>query len=96
MSSTCWEECGAATADDPDADEQDPSWSPSADQIAYKSIAEAKEWPETLDRVWVMDSNGDNRRAVDQRWTSLAPRRRRAGAGVDVVAADESRRRRVG
>lgn len=55
-------------ADDPYADEQDPSWSPSADQIAYKSSAEAKEWPgPTLDRVWVMDSNGDDRRVL---WTS--------------------------
>jgi molecular chaperone DnaK len=54
-------------ADDPDADEQDPSWSPSADQIAYKSSAEAKEWPGTLDRVWVMASNGHNRRVL---WTS--------------------------
>ena len=55
-------------ADDPDADEQDPSWSPSADQIAYKSIAETKAWPNpALDRVWVMDSNGDNQRVL---WTS--------------------------
>ena len=55
-------------ADDPYADEQDPSWSPSADQIAYKSSAEAKAWPgPTLDRVWVMDSNGDDRRVL---WTS--------------------------
>ena len=44
---------------DPGADEQDPSWSPSADQIAYKSSAHAESLP-TLDRVWVMDSNGDN------------------------------------
>ena len=55
-------------ADDPDANEQDPSWSPSADQIAYKSIAETTAWPDpALDRVWVMDSNGDNQRVL---WTS--------------------------
>ena len=56
-------------ADDPDADEQDPSWSPSADQIAYKSIAEAKEWPDDA-----RSSVGDGQQwrqsacAVDQRW----------------------------
>ncbi len=55
-------------AGDPDADEQDPSWSPSGDQIAYKSIAEAEAWPgATLDRVWVMDSDGGNQRVL---WTS--------------------------
>jgi Tol biopolymer transport system component len=54
-------------ADDPDADEQNPSWSPSADQVAYQSNAEATAWPDsTLDRAWVMDSNGDNQRVL---WT---------------------------
>ena len=34
------------------ADEQDPSWSPAGDEIAYKSIAKSPDWPDsTLDRV---------------------------------------------
>jgi Tol biopolymer transport system component len=55
-------------AHDPDADEQNPSWSPSGDEIAYKSNAETGAWPgPPLDRVWVMNSNGDNQRVL---WTS--------------------------
>jgi Tol biopolymer transport system component len=55
-------------ADDPHADEQNPSWSPSGDEIAYKSNAKAAAWPgPTLDRVWVMKSNGNNQRVL---WTS--------------------------
>jgi molecular chaperone DnaK len=55
-------------AQDPNADEQNPSWSPSGDEIAYKSNAEAPAWPgPTLDRVWVMNSNGDNQRVL---WSS--------------------------
>jgi hypothetical protein len=55
-----------ALAHDPDANEQDPSWSPSGKQIAYKSIADAGALP-TLDRIWVMDSNGSNQQVL---WTS--------------------------
>jgi Tol biopolymer transport system component len=55
-----------ALANDPDADEQDPSWSPSGNQIAYKSIAHAEPLP-TLNRIWVMDSNGANQQVL---WTS--------------------------
>jgi Tol biopolymer transport system component len=55
-------------ADDPNADEQNPSWSPSGDEMAYKSKAESAAWPgQTLDRVWVMNSNGDNQRVL---WSS--------------------------
>jgi len=55
-------------ADDPHAHEADPSWSPSGDQIAYKSKAKTAAWPDPpLDRVWVMDSNGNNQRVL---WTS--------------------------
>jgi Tol biopolymer transport system component len=55
-------------AQDPNADEQNPSWSPSGDEIAYKSNAKAPAWPgPTLDRVWVMNSNGDNQRVL---WSS--------------------------
>jgi Tol biopolymer transport system component len=55
-------------ADDPHADEQNPSWSPSGDEMAYKSNAKAAAWPgPTLDRVWVMNSNGNNQRVL---WTS--------------------------
>jgi Tol biopolymer transport system component len=55
-------------ADDPDADEQNPSWSPSSDQIAYKSNAKTAAWPgPPLDRVWVMNSDGHDRRVL---WTS--------------------------
>jgi Tol biopolymer transport system component len=53
---------------DPDADEQNPSWSPSGDEIAYKSQAKTAAWPgPTLDRVWVMNSKGDNQRVL---WSS--------------------------
>jgi molecular chaperone DnaK len=55
-----------ALADDP-ADEQDPSWSPAGDEIAYKSIATSPDWPDsTLDRVWLMDSDGGGKRVL---WT---------------------------
>jgi Tol biopolymer transport system component len=53
-------------ANNPGADEQDPSWSPSGNQIAYKSGARAEALP-TLDRVWVMNSNGDNQHVL---WSS--------------------------
>jgi Tol biopolymer transport system component len=53
---------------DPNTDEQNPSWSPSGDEIAYKSNAKAAAWPDPpLDRVWVMNSNGDNQRVL---WSS--------------------------
>jgi molecular chaperone DnaK len=52
---------------DSSADEQDPSWSPAGDEIAYKSIEESSDWPDsTLDRVWLMDSDGDGKRVL---WT---------------------------
>jgi Tol biopolymer transport system component len=52
---------------DTSADEQDPSWSPAGDEIAYKSIARSPDWPDsTLDRVWLMDSDGDGQRVL---WT---------------------------
>jgi Tol biopolymer transport system component len=55
-------------AKDPYADEQNPSWSPSGDEIAYKSNAKTAAWPgPTLDRVWVMNSNGENQRVL---WSS--------------------------
>jgi Tol biopolymer transport system component len=55
-------------AHDPHADEQNPSWSPSGDQIAYKSNAKTAAWPDPpLDRVWVMNSNGNNQRVL---WSS--------------------------
>jgi Tol biopolymer transport system component len=55
-----------ALAEDP-ADEQDPSWSPAGDEIAFKSIATSPDWPDsTLDRVWLMDSDGDGKRVL---WT---------------------------
>jgi molecular chaperone DnaK len=55
-----------ALADTP-ADEQDPSWSPAGDEIAYKSIASSPDWPDsTLDRVWLMDGDGDGKRVL---WT---------------------------
>jgi Tol biopolymer transport system component len=55
-------------ADDPQADEQNPSWSPSGDEMAYKSKAESAAFPgQTIDRVWVMNSNGDNQRVL---WSS--------------------------
>jgi Tol biopolymer transport system component len=61
-------------ANDPHSDEQNPSWSPSGDEIAYKrcgadcATSEAAAWPPPrLDRVWVMDSNGDNQRVL---WSS--------------------------
>jgi Tol biopolymer transport system component len=53
---------------DPNADEQNPSWSPSGDEIAYKSNAKTAASPgPSLDRVWVMNSNGDNQRVL---WSS--------------------------
>jgi TolB protein len=58
---------GPKALTDSSADEQDPSWSPAGDEIAYKSIAESPDWPgSTLDRVWLMDSDGDNQRVL---WT---------------------------
>jgi TIR domain/WD40-like Beta Propeller Repeat len=52
-------------ADDPTADEQNPSWSPSGDEMAYKSKAESAAWAgPAIDRVWVMNSNGDNQRVL--------------------------------
>ena len=69
-----WKSEAKPLADDPHADEQNPSWSPSGDEIAYKrcgadcATSEAAAWPPPrLDRVWVMDSNGNNQRVL---WTS--------------------------
>jgi TIR domain/WD40-like Beta Propeller Repeat len=70
-------------AADPHADEQNPSWSPSGDEIAYKSNAKAAAWPgPPLDRVWVMNSNGDNQRVL---WSSSG------GAQLGAQIAPSSR-----
>ena len=55
-------------AHDPYADEQNPSWSPSGDEIAYENNAKTAAWPgPPLDRVWAMNSNGENQRVS---WSS--------------------------
>ena len=54
----------ARLTDDP-ADEQNPIFSPSGSQIAYKSTAPDPSHPDNAaTRVWIMDNNGDNKKAL--------------------------------
>ena len=50
--------------DDP-ADEQDPTYSPSGDEIAFKSAAQDPKRPvNDVSRIWLMDSSGHNQHVL--------------------------------
>ena len=56
--------------------EQDPSWAPSGEQLAYRSTASTSSYPGDRQlRVWVMDADGGNRHLL---WTAK-------GAGEQTI-----------